>query len=139
MYLGHYIDKLIIINSVKITDICITPDMTSCHTIVITYLIMLLTEGAIKNGKTQGTGNIGPEARVTLGTRHKMDTNKTKVQHRILKRWTEVNETVGRSWKLKNRKFEKFKLNNIFPRFCFIILCWCCLNVLKSKLIQYSI
>jgi len=42
MYLGHYIDKLIIINTVKITDICITPDMTSCHTIVITYLIMLL-------------------------------------------------------------------------------------------------
>jgi len=45
-----------------------------------------ITEGAIKNGKTQGTGNIGLEARVTLGTRHKMNTNKTKVQHRILKR-----------------------------------------------------
>ena len=60
-----------------------------------------ITEGAIKNGKTQGTGNIGLEARVTLGTRHKMNTNKTKVQHRILKRWTEANENSN-TGNLKN-------------------------------------
>jgi hypothetical protein len=34
-----------------------------------------ITEGAIKNGKTQGTGNIGPEARVTLGTETKSREN----------------------------------------------------------------